>query len=275
MNEQGLTVKGMLDNLKSQEAFMTEYIKYLDIARERGVSADVLAELSDGSTESADRLRALSEATDDEIADINEWYGSIQDNKQKLTEALTQQQLSADEVYKTLAQTAKDAVAALDLGQEAADNSGKTVQGLARGISDNVDSVQSAVDSIISQLDRLNGWGIDIDFGGFGNIHFTTSAGKTEGSGRMGWDYIPHDDFIMRAHEGEGLLNAEENRIWHNIKMGGFSTDEIEALSGAMGSKIQPGGNVYLDGRVVGQVISEQQGKSYRALARSGWQGGK
>lgn len=32
------------------------------------------------------------------------------------------------------------------------------------------------------------------------------------------------------------------------------------------------GGNVYLDGRTVGHVISQQQGKNFRALQRSGWQ---
>ena len=35
---------------------------------------------------------------------------------------------------------------------------------------------------------------------------------------------------------------------------------------------IRPGGDVYLDGRVVGQVISDMQGNQYRALQRSGWQ---
>ena len=275
MNEQGLTAKGMIDNLKSQAAFMDEYLKYLEQARANGVSADVLAELSDGSVESVDRLKALSNATDEEISDINEYYSNIQTQKEQLTEALTQQKLKADDVYLSMAEAAKKAVAELDLGQEAADNSGKTIQGLAKGISDNVDSVKSSVDSIINQLNRLNGWGIDIDFGGFGNIHFTTSAGKTEGSARMGWDYIPRDDFIMRLHEGEGVLTAEENHIWHNIKAGGISTDDIEALSGAMGASVQAGGNVYLDGRIVGQVISDQQGRSYRTLARSGWQGGK
>jgi len=132
--------------------------------------------------------------------------------------------------------------------------------------------VQSAVDSILAQLNRLNGWGINIDLGGFGNINFQTSTGKTEGSGRMGWDYIPHDDFILRAHEGETLLNAEEARIWRNIKAGGFSTDEISALSGALGETIKPGGDVFLDGRKVGRVISDQQGRAYRQLNRSGWQ---
>ena len=279
MDEQGLTAKGMIDNLKSQAAFMSEYMRLLDEAKSRGVSADVLAELSDGSTESADRLKALSEASDEEIADINELYSTVQHNKKQLADTLTAQQLSADETYKTLAQSAKEAVAALDLGQEAADNAGKTVSGMAQGISDHVSEVQTAVDSILLQLNRLNGFGINIDFGGFGAIKFKTSTGKTEGktdgSGRMGIDYIPRDDYIVRAHEGETLLNAEEARIWRNIKAGGFSTDDISALSGALGDTIKPGGDVFLDGRKVGRVISDQQGQSYRQLTRSGWQGGR
>ena len=39
-----------------------------------------------------------------------------------------------------------------------------------------------------------------------------------------------------------------------------------------MRDNIKPGGNVYLDGRVVGSVISAQQGNILRALERSGWQ---
>lgn len=275
MNDQGLTVKGMTDNLKSQVAFMSEYLKYLEEARAKGVSEDVLAELSDGSTESADRLKALAGASTDEIEQINGLYADVQRGKEQLTDALTQQKLTADAVYKSMADAAKEAVAALDLESEAKDNAGKTVSGMASGIAEHVSEVQSAVDSIITQLDRLNGWGIDISFGGFGSIHFTTSAGKEMSThALMGWDYIPRDDFPMKLHEGEGVLTAEENRIWHGIKSGGFGTDELEALSGAVSAGVKPGGNVYLDGRIVGEVISAQQGKAYRQLTRSGWQGG-
>ena len=274
LDEQGVTVKGMTDNLKSQATFLSEYMKYLEEARNKGVSNAVLAELSDGSAESADRLKALAGASVEEIADINELYSDVQRGKEQLSEALTQQKLSADSVYKSMAQTAKEAGAALDLEGEAKNNSGKTVAGMAAGISEHVSDVQSAVDSIITQLNRLNNWGININFGGFGRINFTTSAGKVDGNARGGWDFIPRDDFLMRLHEGEGVLTAEENRVWHGIKSGGFGTDELEALTGAVSAGVKPGGNVYLDGKIVGQVISDQQGKAYRQLTRSGWQGG-
>jgi hypothetical protein len=190
-----------------------------------------------------------------------------------LSSELANQQLTVDQTYQSLAEKAKEAVAALDLQGEAAANSGATVSGIAQGISDHVSEVSGAVDSIIAELERLNGYGIDIDFGGFGNITFTTSTGKTEGSGRMGIPLVPHDDYIARLHEGERVLTAQENQIWNALRNGGIAGFDLEALGGVMRDNVKPGGNVYLDGRTVGQVISDQQGKSYRQLQRSGWQG--
>jgi hypothetical protein len=43
-------------------------------------------------------------------------------------------------------------------------------------------------------------------------------------------------------------------------------------LGGVMRDNVRAGGNVYLDGKTVGTVISDQQGKSYKSLTRSGWQ---
>jgi hypothetical protein len=74
-------------------------------------------------------------------------------------------------------------------------------------------------------------------------------------------------------HEGERVLTAQENQIWNALRNGGVSGFDLETLGGVMRDNVKPGGNVFLDGRIVGSVISEQQGKSYRQLQRSGWQG--
>jgi hypothetical protein len=230
--------------------------------------------LSDGSVESAEYLDALvNDKTGKSVEEINAKYQEIQEKKAALSTELANQQLTVDQTYQSLAEKAKEAVAALDLQGEAAANSGATVSGIAQGISDHVSEVSGAVDSIIAELERLNGYGIDIDFGGFGNITFTTSTGKTEGSGRMGIPLVPHDDYIARLHEGERVLTAQENQIWNALRNGGIAGFDLEALGGVMRDNVKTGGNVYLDGRTVGQVISDQQGKSYRQLQRSGWQG--
>jgi hypothetical protein len=275
-NESLKSTSNIYKNLESQSQFLSDYLDNVRKAREMGLDDNLLAELSDGSVESAEYLDAIVKDTQDgvgvSIDEINKKYREIQDQKAALSKELANQQLTVDQTYQALADKAKEAVAALDLQGEAAANAGATVAGIAQGIGDHVSDVAAQVDAIISQLERLNGYGIDIDFGGFGKISFTTSTGKTDGSGRMGIPLVPHDDYIARLHEGERVLTAQENQIWNALRNGGVSGFDLETLGGVMRDNVKPGGNVYLDGRVVGSVISDQQGKSYRQLQRSGWQ---
>ena len=271
-SETATSAQSMAANLKQQAEYMTKYLDALNEARSRGISDEVLAQLSDGSVESYDYLAALADASKDEVDAINANYQDVADKKKQLTDELTKQNLTVDKTYQTLADKAKEAVNALDQSIPAEENAGKTIQGMVSGIASHIGEVQSVVDDIIAQLDRLNGYGINIDFGGFGNIQFTTSTGKAEGSGRFGMDYVPHDGFLLRAHEGERLLTAQENQMYSALLHGGVSGFDLESLGGVMRDNIKPGGNVYLDGKEVGRVISDRQGQSYRNLQRSGWQ---
>lgn len=273
-NESLVSTDNIYKNLEEQSSFIDDYLANLQKAREMGLSAELLAELSDGSTQSAEYLDALvNDKTGKTAKEIDDLYTSIQEKKAQLAKELGDQQLTVDQTYQSLAANAKEAVAALDLQGEAKDNAGKTVAGMAQGIAEHISDVQEAVDGIVAQLDRLSGYGIDIDFGGFGHISFTTSTGKSEGSGRMGIPLVPHDDYIARLHEGERVLTAQENQIWNALRNGGVAGFDLETLGGVMRDNVKAGGNVYLDGRVVGSVISDQQGKTYRQLQRSGWQG--
>ena len=95
-----------------------------------------------------------------------------------------------------------------------------------------------------------------------------------DGSHETGLDFVPFDNYLASLHEGEGILTAEENRIWQRFKNGASPQSmDYDALGATMRENVQAGGNVYLDGRTVGRVISEQQGNAYRNLQRSGWQG--
>ena len=267
-----ISAQGIGANLEQQAKYMEDYLANLQKARELGISDDILAQLSDGSVESYDYLEAMANAAPGEVQKINENFQKVIDKKNQLADELTGQQLTVDEIYKTMQQEAAEAVSALDLGQEAAENAGNTVAGLAQGIADHVPDVQTAVDSILEQLNRLDGWGLSIDLGGFGNINFTTSTGS-DASGRFGIGYVPRDDYLIRAHEGERLLTAQENQIWNTLLNGGVAGFDLDDLGGVMRDNIRPGGNVYLDGAQVGRVVSDVQGRSYKSLQRSGWQG--
>ena len=184
-----------MSSLDSQATFLDDYLANLKKAREMGLSDALLAELSDGSVESAEYLSALVDDQTGTAKQIDEKYQEIQGKKAALAEELAGQQLKVDDTYKALSEKAKEAIAALDLGEEAKDNAAATIQGIANGIGEKQGEVATAVDGILNELNRLNGFGINLDFGGFGSISFTTSTGKNaEGSGRFGLDFIPHDD---------------------------------------------------------------------------------
>ena len=282
MNKAGagrVTAQSMGANLKQQAEYMDTYLANLRKARELGVSDEILAQLSDGSEESYDYLAALAEATPKQIEKINAGFEQVAQKKKELADELTSQQLTVDETYKTLAEAAKAAVAELDLEEEAAANAGKTVGGIAQGIAGKVPALQTAVDEVCAQLSRLEGWGISLSLGNFGTVRLGSTnpegsihGGETIYSHKMGLDYVPFDNYFARLHEGEAVLTAEENKVWQHFRNGGLAGVDYDSLGGVMRENIRPGGNVYMNGRIVGQVLSEEQGNQYRNLQRSGWQ---
>lgn len=277
------TAEGMKAGLQDQLTYMTEYLDNLKKAQEMGLSAELLASLSDGSTESAEYLAGLVAGGKDAAQEVDKVFKQVQAKKKEFSNTLADQQLTVDEVYKKMQEDALAAVKALDMKELASENTGKTVEGLAAGIRAHVSDVASAVDAVIAELDRLTGLGIFIDFdaNGIPIVKPTTKkkGGKGKGgdysyigSAEVGLDYVPFNGYLSILHEGEGILTAEENKVWQDFKNGGNGVD-YDTMGNVVRDNSRGGGNVYLDGRIVGSVISEQQGKSYRQLKRSGWQG--
>lgn len=260
--------EGMKKNLQSQIQYMQEYLANLDQLKAWGVSDEMIASLSDGSKESAEFLQGLVEGGPEAAAAVGELYDKVAVEKQNFTDALTANKLAVDDAFNSLLETARTTMDGLDFGDEAETAMAWTVLGIAQGIRDNVPAVSAAVDSLMAALDPLG----DLGFAwGYSNGNFNL---KLDGSNEKGLDYVPFDGYLSELHEGEGILTAEENRIWQRFKNGQASRANVDydALGGVMRDNVHAGGDVYLDGRTVGQVISGIQGRSYRALERSGWQ---
>lgn len=264
--------EGMTESLKSQVKYMEDYLTNLRQLKEWGISDELLASLSDGSKESAEYLAGLVEGGPEAAAAVGELYDEVQEQKKSFTDALTEQKLLVDETYDSLVDKAMDAVSQLNLGDEAEAAMADTVGGLVQGIQSHVGDLSSAVDSIEAQLNRLSKFGLSISLGPWG-MSFDL-GGLLDGSFESGLDRVPFDGFLASLHEGEGILTAEENRIWQRFKNGDMGSRNVdyEALGGVMRDNVKAGGDVYLDGRTVGEVISGVQGRSYRNLQRSGWQ---
>ena len=158
-----------------------------------------------------------------------------------------------------------------DESETASANAQNTVDSITSGINAGIPGLAAAVDAVNAELARLGTAG-SVTVGG---TSVPMSGFGVDGSHAMGLDYVPFDNYFAQLHEGESILTAEEARVWRQFKNGGQSVAnsiDYEAMGGLMRDNIRPGGNVYLDGRIVGQVISQQQGNSLRALERSGWQ---
>jgi hypothetical protein len=264
--------EGMTAGLQSQIAYMEEYLQNLQTLEEWGVSPEMLASLSDGSKESAAYLKGLVEGGPDAAAAVGELYKEVEEKKASFTKALTDQKLAVDETYQGMVDTAMEAMGDLNLYDEAESSLASTVEGIAAGINESYPEVKAAVDQIISELNRLNEFGFGFNFDLGGNIEFANFGAAVPMA--RGSEYIPYDNFPALLHEGEAVLTKEENAAWQAYKTGYHSNGvDYDALGGLMRSNVKAGGDVYLDGRVVGQVISGIQGQSYRNLKRSGWQG--
>jgi hypothetical protein len=264
--------EGMKKNLQDQIAYMEDYLANLNQLKEWGVSDELIASLSDGSKESAEFLNGLVEGGKDASISVGDLYEKVQVEKQNFTDALTAQKLAVDDTYNSLIDKARETMTALDFGEEAKNASASVTLNIAQGISDNIPAVSSAVQSLIAVLDPLGDLGFDWGYKGGG--FFMNLYNPIDGSYESGLDRVPFDGFLASLHEGEGILTAEENRIWQRFKNGqGNQSLDYDMIGGAIKENVPSGGNVYLDGRTVGQVISAQQANSFRALTRSGWMG--
>ena len=90
--------------------------------------------------------------------------------------------------------------------------------------------------------------------------------GAVDGSHANGLEYVPYDGYRAILHKGERIQTAAEANLSRGFGLQAPGLD-LGSMARAMS------GDVFLDGRIVGRVMSAQQANSYRALERSGWKG--
>ena len=173
-------------------------------------------------------LHAIAEASAagdvEGVKKLNETWQEVNKGKEQFTDTLTQQKLTVDQTYQGMVATAEEAAKNLNVSDEIAASTGANVDAIVNTIGSKTQGIKTAVDGVLAELDRLSGWGFSLNLGSFGTFGF--SAGDVvDGEHETGLNYVPFDGYLASLHEGEGILTAEENRIWRQFKDGQRGVD--------------------------------------------------
>lgn len=270
------TADSMAQSLQDQIDYIDQYTAALEKLKESGqFSPEFLSNLSSGSEEDFAYLKALENASDEQITQINNKYAEAKSKREEFINSLTTTTLEGDDTFTQLATQVETGTAAIQSALESANLAGAAnaqLSDLLSTVQSYSTSIGSAIDALLANVKKLEGAGLNGWSGG--------GSGVSTGNGTphaTGLDYVPFNGYHARLHEGEAILTAEQSRIWRGMLNG--PTNSNSALDyGALGDVIrenapEAGGDVYLDKRIVGRVISAQQADSYRTYERSGYQG--
>lgn len=279
-----ISANTMQKNLQDQLKFLEEYSSLLDTLKDKGVSDDIIAAIADGSVESMQYMRGLATATESEIQALNEKYGQVNDKKLTLADKIAAERLAVDKEYQAMIDKAVEMAQAMDqsatAGEGAAATIGAVVAALASGYSE-LDAQVAAINALLAQIGQVGAFTVGSSLGTIGHTggHAVGHDGAHYVPGyAMGLDYVPYNGFLAELHEGESILTPDEAAIWRNFagvdsNDGQMAFDYDLLTASITGGMPKNNGNVYLNGEIVGRVISREMGNSYRKLERSGWRG--
>lgn len=130
------SVNDMIKSLESQSAYMETYAENLQKAAAMGLSDGLIAQLSDGSVESAAYLQEIVTNGQGKIKELNEAFAQVQEGKDDFSNAVAELQLDLDTALDDMVTAAQDAVDAMSLPEEAAQAAKETIRAYISGVDD-------------------------------------------------------------------------------------------------------------------------------------------
>ena len=138
------SVDDMMESLESQAAYMAEYSANLQKAKEMGLSDSLIAQLSDGSTESAAYLQEIVKNGQGKIDELNKAFAKVEEGKDDFSTTVAGMQTDLQGTMEEAVRTVDYAVQEMDMYREAALAARSTMQGFVDGANGMSGSVQAA-----------------------------------------------------------------------------------------------------------------------------------
>lgn len=195
----------MIASLESQVAYMASYSENLRAAAEMGLSEGLIAQLSDGSTESAAYLQEIVTNGQGKIDELNAAFAKVQDGKEEFSHTVAEMQTDLQGTMDQAAQTVSSTVEEMDMYQQAALSARSTMQGFIDGANGMADSVQAAYRSVaagaMTAIQGAMGVGLSVSRG-----YATGTTDAEPGFAMVGED----GPEVVLFGGGEQVLNARE-----------------------------------------------------------------
>ena len=158
------SVDDMIASLESQAAYMSEYSANLQKAAEMDLAPELIAQLSDGSVESAAYLQEIVNNGRDKIQELNNQFKKVQEGKDEFSRTVEEMQTGLQGTMDEAVSTVETAVRDMNLHSEAAASARATMQGYIEGVSGMREQVWNAyrgvAGGIIGALQVFSGAGL-------------------------------------------------------------------------------------------------------------------
>ncbi len=137
------SVGDMISSLQSQSAYMDEYAANMQRAAALGVDQGLIAELSDGSVESAAILKGIVEDGGQNVDKLNANFKKVQEGKEAFSDQMAKMATDFDDRMDDITSRMNQLTDELDMYREAAGAADNTVQGAIDAISARLDDMYS------------------------------------------------------------------------------------------------------------------------------------
>ena len=215
--------------LQSQTKYWTEYNENLDslTAKTKDIEglSEMLADLSDGSAESAAMLAGLQGLSDEELLEVVTQYNALKEAQVTTAESLAELETDFSEKMGSIQSEMDAMIDKMSMPEEAKENAKATIDAYVGEIEDGVARAQKAIDSISFANTTLSG-------GGYHGYAVGTSNAEP-GLALVG----ENGPEIVDFSGGERVYTAEEtNDILSNHRSDDFYVEPAKSEESAGGS---------------------------------------